>query len=68
VTWPYVGAARPPRAHRPEPGEPIGPGRALLLLLDSIPTAQHPEGPIEAPLDAEEVELFSRVLGDLTRR
>ena len=33
-----------------------------MLLLDSIPTAQNPEGPPNAPLTAREVGIVSRYL------
>ena len=68
MSWPYLGGDRPPRAWRPAPGEHIGPGRALWLLLDSIPTAANPEGPANAPLTAEEIEAASQAIADLGER
>lgn len=48
---------RPPRSGRPASDEPVGPGRALMLWLDSIPTALAP-APSNAPLTPDEVARY----------
>jgi hypothetical protein len=54
---PHPTTARPPRSWRPASDEPVGPGKALMLWLDSIPTALAP-APSNTPLTPEEVARY----------
>ena len=67
MTPPVIQRTQPAnrRANPPPRVERIGPGRALLLLLDSIPTAHHPDGPLDTPLGIGEIELTDRLLKNL---
>lgn len=52
----------PARARRPKDDGPVCAGTLLMLLLDSIPTVRNPDGPLNAPLTAEEAERVAEYL------